>query len=324
MEKFELSGAENSENIPLKNNNASQIIENTNNTSENKEAAIIENEDNALDNKERLSHSTQYGHGENAGASSDKEPYQGDDASEPNAFKLAEASENAEYAKSEGESYGPTYSLPEAEELMEIFAPSEATADEACRNLSNADTEDDCDAYEADEKKPFKADGIFEFVELLVITISVVILALSFVCRHSIVEGDSMQNTLQNGEHLIISDLFYTPRQFDIIVFEDRSTGFPKPMIKRVIATEGQRVEIDERGVVRVDGEVLSEDYVFVDGFYTQSRIDYTVPEGEVFVMGDHRNESSDSRRFGSIDEDTILGRVILRFSPLDRFGRVE
>ncbi len=172
-----------------------------------------------------------------------------------------------------------------------------------------------------DGKKPFKADGIFEFVELFVFTIAAVMLMLSFVFRHSIVDGDSMQNTLQNGEHLIISNLFYRPEQFDIVVFEDRSTGFSKPIIKRIIALEGDTVEINSLGEVSVNGVPLNEDeYKFIDGYDHLVNIKYTVPEGEVFVMGDHRNESSDSRYFGSIDEDTILGKVVLRFYPFNTF----
>ena len=186
---------------------------------------------------------------------------------------------------------------------------------------------DDGDGCEVDEEKPrraFKADGIFEFVELFVFTIAVVVFLLSFAFRHSVVDGDSMQNTLQHGEHLIISDLFYRPDYGDIIVFEDRSTGYSDPMIKRVIALEGDTVKINSDGSVYVNGVLLDEDYVYINGYYNQHPIEYTVPEGEVYVMGDHRNMSSDSRVFGAIDEDTILGRVILRFYPFDTFGKVS
>ncbi len=201
-------------------------------------------------------------------------------------------------------------------------APSTGTTEEPSKNYENPEVAP-FDKAENDEKS-LRVNGIFDFVELFVFTVAIVMLVFSFVCRHSIVDGDSMQNTLYNGEHLIISDLFYSPKQGDIIVFEDRKTGFEKPMIKRVIALEGDTVEINTLGEVRVNGTLLDEEYVFIDAPYAHSEIYYKVPEGEVFVMGDHRNESSDSRYFGAIDEDTILGRVVFRFSPFNRLGFVK
>ena len=189
----------------------------------------------------------------------------------------------------------------------------------------NDSDEADSSLHDSDvgEKKKEKGSGLFDFVELFVFTLAVVILLLSFVFRHSVVDGDSMQNTLQHGEHLIISDLFYRPDYGDIIVFEDRSTGYSDPMIKRVIALEGDTVKINSDGSVYVNGVLLDEDYVYINGYYNQHPIEYTVPEGEVYVMGDHRNESVDSRDpyVGTISVDAVLGRVLLRVYPLDKFG---
>ena len=70
--------------------------------------------------------------------------------------------------------------------------------------------------------------------------------------------------------------------------------------------------------------ELLEEDYVYVDGYLNDASVVLVVPEGELFVMGDHRNESSDSRVFGTISEDSVIGRVILRFYPFDTFGRID
>ena len=164
---------------------------------------------------------------------------------------------------------------------------------------------------------------IFDFLELFAFTLLVVVLLLSFFFRHSVVDGDSMMGTLNNGEHLIISDLFYSPERGDIIVFEDHTTGFKKPLIKRIIAVGGDEIRISGQSVY-VNGEALTEDYVYVDGLYHDPSIVLVVPEGELFVMGDHRNESSDSRIFGTISEDSVIGRVVLRFYPLDTFGRVD
>ena len=176
-----------------------------------------------------------------------------------------------------------------------------------------------------DPEKPRKIDFRFDFIELFVFTLVVIMILTTFVFRHSIVDGSSMEGTLQNGDHLIIYDLFYTPKNGDIIVFEDYSTEHIKPLVKRVIATEGQTVKIDVFGDVYVDGVMLDEDYVYLDGYDSITKpLECTVPEGEVFVMGDHRNSSSDSRSFGTVKVDSILGKAILRFLPFSSFGTIE
>ena len=189
---------------------------------------------------------------------------------------------------------------------------------------------EDPDRERYDQNRPRKIDGRFDFLELFVFTLLAVILLTTFVFRHSVVEGPSMQNTLQNGEHLIISNLFYTPEKGDIIVCQDRETGHENPIVKRIIATEGDTIEILPDGRVYVNDELLIEDYVFLDGIDPFMGLEKTtVPEGTVFVMGDHRNRSSDSRNSKSdgpvfVREEAILGKVILRFYPFDRFGKVD
>lgn len=183
-----------------------------------------------------------------------------------------------------------------------------------------------------DEKKPRRIDGRFDFIELLIFTLAAVFVLTSFVFRHSIVDGDSMQNTLQDGEILIISGLFYTPERYDIVVLEDHSTGLDHPIVKRVIATEGEKVKITANGKIFVDGEELLDYFVFTDfgdmnndgkDDYSYAPMEYTVPKGEIFVMGDHRNDSYDSRKFGSVPADTVLGKVLFRLYPFNRFGSV-
>lgn len=180
-----------------------------------------------------------------------------------------------------------------------------------------------------DESKPRKVDARFDFVELFVCMMVIIMLLSTFVFRHSVVDGGSMESTLHHGEHLIISNFFYEPKQYDIIVCEDYTTGLKKPIIKRVIATEGQTVRVLGMDEVYVDGVLVDTSFILIDGkedlvYANVYPIECVVPEGEVFVMGDHRNSSLDSRMLGTIDEDTILGKVVLRFYPFNRFGKVE
>ena len=129
-----------------------------------------------------------------------------------------------------------------------------------------------------------------------------------------------MNPTLFDGERVVISRIHSAPKQGDIVVFTQRSYG-DDSLVKRVIATEGQTVEIDfSKGVVTVDGEVLDEPYIRE---LTHRELDMTGPvtvkEGCIFCMGDNRNESTDSRssRIGQIDTRCVLGKVLFRIWPL-------
>ena len=201
--------------------------------------------------------------------------------------------------------------------------------DEEETPLPHAEVKASKDEEAYDEKKPRKVDARFDLIEMFVCMMVAIMLLSAFVFRHSVVDGDSMMNTLYDDEHLIISNFFYEPKQYDIIVCEDYSTGLKKPIIKRVIATEGQTVRVVSMNEVYVDGELVDTSFILIDGeeeliYANRYPIECVVPDGEVFVMGDHRNNSLDSRMLGTIDEDTILGKVVLRFYPFDRFGKVE
>ena len=174
---------------------------------------------------------------------------------------------------------------------------------------------------------------IFDFAELILIVLAILLLATTFLFRQTVVDGPSMDPTLQHGERLIISNFFYTPKANDIIVFQadddlvEESRGQlvkNQAVVKRVIATEGQTVRVSG-GTVYVDGVPLEEPYVLIDGpdeRPTMSEI--TVPPGHLFVMGDHRNRSLDSRWFGVVDERTVLGKVLIRVFPFSAFGGVQ
>lgn len=174
-------------------------------------------------------------------------------------------------------------------------------------------------------------DEIYDWVEVFVISTAVVFLLFTFVFRIAQVIGPSMENTLHQDDMLIISDMFYRPKTGDVIVFQLNAEQYPDPLVKRVIATEGQTVDINfDTWTVTVDGVTLDESYVnYIQGVAMRgSSYSYPleVPEGMVFVMGDNRNDSMDSRdsRIGLVDERYILGHVKLRIYPFNKFGTLD
>ena len=185
------------------------------------------------------------------------------------------------------------------------------------------------------DKKLKILSAIYDYAEIFAISIVAVLLIFTFGVRLCRVDGDSMNNTLHHNEMIIASNFLYTPKQGDIIVFHLSNDHYKEPLIKRVIATGGQTVEINlTTGVIKVDGEIYADQHAYISGGKYDLDIQYnrnyiykangntyfaaTVPEGKLFVMGDNRNGSSDSRtsRIGFIDVDTVLGKAVLRFSP--------
>lgn len=187
---------------------------------------------------------------------------------------------------------------------------------------------------ENEEKKPDTKKTIFDVAEIVTISIVVVFLLVTFSFRLASVNGKSMYPTLKDGEILIVTNLFYQPKSGDIIVFQQsnmESRIFDYPLVKRVIATEGQTIEFDfEKWKVTVDGVELDEEYVNYIKGASMKREDIkgnkiVVPEGYLFVMGDNRNNSTDSRdnRVSFVRKDEILGKVLIRLFPLSSFGIV-
>ena len=142
----------------------------------------------------------------------------------------------------------------------------------------------------------------------------------AFVCRLQIVDGSSMLRTLHDGERLIVSDLGYEPRRGDIVIIHRIDAApYSQPIVKRVIATPGQTVDIDfETWTLTVDGEVVEESYRWLDPSRDTLLCEYELPitlgEHEIFVMGDNRNGSADSRRseLGPVDTRTVVGRAVI------------
>ncbi len=172
---------------------------------------------------------------------------------------------------------------------------------------------------------------IYDFIELFAIAAATILLVFCFLTRLSIVEGGSMQHTLEGNDKLLISGLFYTPSAYDVVVIQSPKINDGNAIVKRVIATEGQTVRIDDDGNVYVynpdgSGGIIDEDSGILGYtvYYSPGRprnpygaTQITVPEGKVFVLGDHRNNSYDSRGFGCVDLCTVLGKVYMRILPL-------
>lgn len=204
----------------------------------------------------------------------------------------------------------------------------------------NNDTEFLGGNSEIERKDKVKAD-IYDWIEVFVSALAIVVIMLSFVLRIATVKGHSMERTLSDSQVVVMSNMFYTPAQGDIIVIQQNGGYFETPIVKRVIATGGQTLSIDfEKWEVKVDGNVVDEssyvyfrntsmdveEYYSVYDAYLDTNGVMTVPEGYLFVMGDNRNESSDSRSIyvGFVRESEVLGKVIFRMFPINKIGAVK
>ena len=165
------------------------------------------------------------------------------------------------------------------------------------------------------------AATVYDWVGSLVTALVVVLLVMTFFFRIIDVDGKSMEPTLIDTDKVVITNLFYTPKQGDIVIIS-HAEEYAKPLVKRVIATAGQELRMDyENNAVYVDGQKLDESYIqgiTVRGDIPESELNGPVPEGKVFVMGDNRSISLDSRykQIGYIDESSIIGKAQLDIIP--------
>ena len=169
---------------------------------------------------------------------------------------------------------------------------------------------------------------LYDWIQSLMVALVICVSLFIFAVRVIDVSGSSMVPTLRDGDKMIVSDLFYKPKYGDIVVFKTDQYDPDRALVKRVIATEGQEISLDfDRGVVYINGSPIEEDYI---AELTTTKLDFigpqTVPEGCVFVMGDNRNASTDSRKkeIGMVDERMILGRAYYVVFPLSEMGRIQ
>lgn len=204
----------------------------------------------------------------------------------------------------------------------------------------NKVTEEEIETVKKAEPDDIKAkepldikNEILEWFESFVFAMLIVQLVFIFIFRIVMVDGRSMNNTLSDGDRLIMTHVNYTPERDDVVVVDSDAAG--KILIKRVIGIEGDKIKIDyTNNHVYVNDQQISNEHIkeiMIDNGYfdrtymTENGVyEYEVPENCVFVMGDNRNDSKDSRSIGYVPEESIMGKAVFRIFPLNQLGKVD
>ena len=182
-------------------------------------------------------------------------------------------------------------------------------------------------AFDESFKKRYRRNKeALEWYDALAMAVAVIAIVFTFFVRIVKVDGHSMDPTLFNGERILIN-LMKQPDYGDIVVV-DGYTNYGKPLVKRVIGKGGDTIDIDfAAGIVYRNGVALDEPYT-AEPTYLYESVDFpiTVPDGCLFVMGDNRNNSTDSRdtRVGCVDERDIMGAAVLRVLPFGKIGAAQ
>lgn len=177
-----------------------------------------------------------------------------------------------------------------------------------------------------EQEKLTPGQELYQTLQFLVCIVLFVIFLFTFVVRITVVDGESMENTLFNGDIVLVRSIGYEPAQGDVVVLT-KETFEPQSIIKRVIATGGQTVDVDyAAGAVCVDGVPLDEPYIkeaMRVPWWGEGVNHVTVPEGSIFVMGDNRNNSSDSRapEIGIVDGRCVIGHAVAVLFPFSDLG---
>jgi len=248
--------------------------------------------------------------------------------------------ENQEFdflQQKEGDELLPVEEMPEAEpaesaEDLETAEPEETEPEytDEVPVAQEAEAENNADSQRASKKKTPWQKSLLMYVHDLIFLLATIVVVFLLLFRVVVVSGTSMNNTLMDGDYLLLlSNVFYRdPKPGDIIVASKSTFDNGAPIVKRVIATEGQTVDIDfQKGIVYVDGVALDEPYTLTSTTVKEGvKFPLVVDEGCLFVLGDNRDGSKDSRNpeIGLIDKREVLGKVIFLFFPGTNVAKVE